>query len=1079
MNFIKTFVKRPVTTTMVILIFIAFGILSFTNLKIDMLPKMDIPVALVSTSYSGAGSEEMENLVTRPLEGALGTVPGVKNITSQSSNGSSLVALEFVDGTDLDQAAIDMREKVDMIKGYLPEDASEPMVLKIDVNQMAGSAIIGVRNKSGNLTELQNTVDEKIVNRLERQKGVASVSASGGTDMEIDVTLNQEALRGYGVSEGQVMQLLAAENTNTPTGTIKQGNQELSLRVKGQFESLDDIRNLPLTTSTGATIYVSDVATVEEVMADRSSYSFINGEPAIILTVQKQSTANTVEVSEALKKEIAKIQADIPDIELIEVYDPAEYINVSINSVTSSLLIGGILAVFVLFVFLKDVRTTLIVAVAMPISIIITFALMYFTGMTINIMSLGGLTLGIGMLVDNSIVVIESIYRKIEEGENRFDAAVDGASEVAMSVIASTLTTIVVFVPITFAGGLSAQIFNELSFTISFSLISSLFASLTFVPMASALFLITEEEKLQVGPVYRLLTKFNEGFAKFEKKYRNLLEKALDHRKTVLAIVIAFLILTGASLATIGAVFLPESDQGMLSVTVSMPKGTILEEMVSKSAEVSKILLTVPEIESATLSVGAGDSSSMISSGGSATFWIDLVPKEDRELSAKEVEVLLNKQFKNIAGAEVTAVADNSSMGSYGGASVSVVIKGEELDKLEKINNDFTAIFNNIPGVTKVSSSIQESSPQANIVINRQKAASYGVSASSVSTIVGTQVKGYTPTTLKYDGDEYDIKISGRPGDYEYLDDIKNITIPSTFGISVPLYEIADINISYPPATINRDNQERTVTLTISTDGTAPSLITKEFEKQLATYIMPASYTWEYSGSLEQMNETFGSLLLALVFAILLVYMVMAAEFESLLYPFIVLFSIPIAISGGIFGLAVVREPLSITSFLGMIMLAGLVINSAIVIIDYTNLLVRERGLSPREALLISGPVRLRPIVMSVSTTVLGLIPMAISKAEGAEMMRGLAVIVIFGLLFSTVVTLLFIPTVYLSFTTRSIAKKERKEQKRLAKIEKYNKIKSENNMNTTDSVPKTNINISKENVETNNESNTENNNQQ
>ncbi len=1047
MNFIKTFVKRPVTTTMVILIFIAFGILSFTNLKIDMLPKMDIPIALVSTSYNGAGSEEMENLITKPLEGALGTVPGVKNITSQSSNGSSLVILEFVDGTDLDQAAIDMREKVDMIKGYLPDDASDPMVLKIDINQMAGSAIIGVRNKSGNLTELQNTVDEKIVNRLERQKGVASVSTSGGADMEVNVILNQEALRGYGVSEGQIMQLLAAENTNTPTGTIKQGNQQLALRVKGQFETLDDIRNIPLTTSTGATIYIGDVATVEEVMADRKSYSYIDGEPAITLTVQKQSTANTVEVSEALKKEIVKIQADIPDIEIIEVYDPAEYINVSINSVTSSALIGGFLAVIILFIFLKDVRTTLIVAVAMPISIIITFALMYFTGMTINIMSLGGLTLGVGMLVDNSIVVIESIYRKIEDGENRFDAAIDGASEVAMSVVASTLTTIVVFLPITFAGGLAAQIFNELSFTISFSLISSLFASLTFVPMASALFLITEEEKLQVGPIYRALSKFNEAFDIFEEKYKIVLEKALNHRKRVLAIVVAFIILTGASLATIGAVFMPESDQGMLQVTVSMPKGTILEDMVSKSVEVSEILKTMPEIQSATLTVGnSGDAQSMMYGGGDASFWIDLIPKNERKLSAKEVEVALNKQFKGIAGAKVTATADNSSMGSYGGTGITVVVKGDDLDRLQQINNDFIEMFNSIDGVTKVDSSIEESSPQADIVINRQKAASYGISASSISSIVGTQVKGYTPTTLKFDGDEYDIKLSGRPDDFEFIDDIRNITIPSTFGVSVPLYEIADIGISYPPATINRDNQERTVTITASTDGTAPSIISKEFDKQMQSYIMPANYTWEYSGSQEQMNETFGSLLLALVFAILLVYMVMAAEFESLMYPFIVLFSIPIAISGGIFGLAVVREPLSVTSFLGMIMLAGLVINSAIVIIDYTNLLVKERGLTPKEALLVSGPVRLRPIVMSVATTVLGLIPMAVSKAEGAEMMRGLAVIVIFGLMFSTVVTLLFIPTVYLSFTTRAINRKAKKEEKRLAKIEKYNKIKSENN---------------------------------
>ncbi len=1046
MNFIKTFVKRPVTTTMIILIFVAFGILSFTNLQVDMLPKMDIPIALVSTSYDGAGSEEIENLITKPLEGALGTVPGVKNITSSSSNGSSMISLEFVDGTDLDQAAIDMREKVDLIKGYLPDGASDPMVLKIDINQLAGSAIIGVKNSSGNLTELQTIVDEKIINRLERLPGVASVSASGGTEQEIDIILNQDALRGYGISESQVMQLLAYENTNTPTGSILQGNQELTLRVKGEFETLDDIRKLPLTTSTGQTIFLEDIATVEQTMADRNAYSYINGDPSITLTIQKQSTANVVDVSNVVSKEIASLTSELTDIEFINVYDPAEYIKISINSVTSSALIGGLLAIFVLFVFLKDVRTTLIVAVAIPISIIITFSLMYFTGMTINIMSLGGLTLGIGMLVDNSIVVMESIHRKIEEGINKFDAAVDGASEVSMSIIASTLTTIVVFVPIVFAGGLSAQIFNQLSFTISFSLLSSLFASLTFVPMASAVFLVKEEEKLKTGPIYKILDKFNELFDKLTNVYKKVLEKALNHRIIVTIVVLAFLVITAFSITTIGAVFMPETDQGILQVDVSMPKGTVIEDVIKKSLEVSDIVNEIPELASSTLMISDGGDALSSLAGGGATFMIDLVPKEERTRSAKEIEVDLNSQFANIPGAKVTALSSEGSMGAYGGLSVDIVIKGDDLDTLQQISTDFTEIFYNIDAVTKVDTSIEESSPQVDIKIDRQKSAGYGISSSSVANIITTQVQGYSPTTLKYNGTELNIHLGGNPDNYKYIDDIKNIQIPSAYGGTVPLYEIADINLSYTPTSINRENQERYVTVSATTDGTTPSEISKQFEQNLQTYIMPANYHWEYSGSQEQMAETFASMILALVFSILLVYMVMAAEFESLMYPFIVLLSIPIAVSGGIFGLAIVREPISITSFLGMIMLSGLVINSAIVIIDYTNLLVRERNISHYEALLISGPVRLRPIVMSVSTTVLGLIPMAISQAEGAEMMRGLAVIVIFGLLFSTFVTLLFIPTVYLSFTERSIKRKNKKEAKRLAKIEKYNKIRENKN---------------------------------
>ncbi len=1053
MNIIKTFVKRPVTTTMIILIFMVFGVMSFTNLQIDMMPNMDMPMAVVSTSYNGAGSEEMETLITEPLEGVLGTVPGIKNITSSSSNGSSMVMLEFVDGTDIDQAAIDMREKVDMIKGYLPEDASEPMVLKIDVNQLTGSQIIGIKSANGNLTELQNLVDSKNINRLERQPGVASVSSTGGTENEIQVTLNVDALRGYGISESTVMQMLYAENVNTPTGTVQQGNQELSLRVKGQFESIEDITSIPLYTSNGQMIFLSDVATVEEVPAERSAFSYINGSPAITLTIQKQSTANTVDVSDAILAEVAKIQEDYPDLEVISVYDPADYINAAIGSVASTALIGGLLAVVVLFIFLKDVRTTLIVAVAMPISIVMTFALMYFTGMTINIMSLGGLTLGVGMLVDNSIVVIESIYRKLEEGEDRFHAAIDGAQEVAMSVIASTLTTIVVFLPITFAGGLTAQIFNQLSFTISFSLVSSLFASLTFVPMASALFLITEEEKLNTGFVYRILTKFNHGFDKLQNGYKKLLNKALSHKLIVLIIVVIFLGLTGLSMIGMGAVFMPSSDQGMLSVSVEMPSGTVMEDVSEKVIEVSNILNGVEEVNSVTVTVGSnGDAlSSMMSGGGSATFWVDLVPKTERTRSSKDIEVDLNQQFKELSGCKVTVTATEASLGAYGGSGVSLTIKGEDLTQLEKIGNDFSQILGEVKGVTKVTTSIEETAPQANIVIDRQKAAGYGIQAAQVASIISTQVNGTSPTTLKANGTELDIRISGETDAYKYLDDIKNILIPTSFGTSIPLYEIAEFTLTYPPATIERENQERYVTVSATTDGTTAAEVSTAFEAQLATYEMPASYTWEYSGTQEQMAEAFGSLQLALVMAILLVYMVMAAEFESLLYPFIVLFSIPIAITGGLFGLAVVGEPISITSFLGMIMLAGLVINSAIIIVDYTNMHVREKGKTPREALLISGPVRLRPIVMSVLTTTLGLLPMAISKAEGAEMMSGLAVFVIFGLLFSTLVTLFLIPVVYLALTTLVNNINEAREEKRQAKIAKYKTIKAANgNVNNT-----------------------------
>ncbi len=1047
MSVIKTFVKRPVTTTMVILIFVSFGILSLFNLNLDMYPDMDIPVAIVSTNYSGAASEEMENLVTKPLEGVLGTVPGVSSISSTSSNGSSIVVLEFDDGVDIDQAALDMREKVDLIKGFLPDDASDPMVMKIDINALTGSTSIGIKGKNISLVELENIVEDKVLNRLERQEGVASISSTGGSSEEIKIQINEEKLRGYGISEGQLVQILYSENINTPTGTIKQGNTNLSLRVEGQFAKVEDIRNIPITTPTGGTIFLRDVAEVSRVNKDVTEYSYIDGEPGIILSVQKQSTANTVNVSDALIKEIGKISREVEGIEIVMLMDPADYIRASISSVASSALIGGVLAVIILFIFLRDVRTTLIVGMAMPMSVIITFGLMQAADITINIMSLGGLTLGVGMLVDNSIVVIESIYRKMERGLPKFQAAVEGAGEVAMSVIASTLTTIVVFLPITFTGGAAAQIFNQLSFTISFALIASLFASLTFVPMASSLLLVTEEEKLNIGIVYKILSKFNDGFTKVEKGYKTLLEKAINHGKIVLLLTIVFLGLTGYSAFSLSPVMIPESDEGMVTVSIRMPRGTILDETKEIATKVSDIALGYEEVQNISVTIGGTQMFGQSASTDSGSLTINLIPKNERSRSAKEIEVALNKEFNSIAGANVTASAVSMAMEGFGGKGISITVRGDDTVVLEEIVNNFTKIAENIKGVSNISSSIDSTSPQANIVVDRAKAASYGVSSSAVGSIINTAVSGTVAGTLKIGSDELDLRIEQDSNNYNYINDIKNILVPSNTGISVPLYEIADVNINYPPVSISRENQQRYVTLTlINDDETSTGEIIADFDKAMGSYIMPNNYTWEYTGSTQEMNETFTSLFLALIMAVFLVYMVMAAEFESLIYPFIVMFSIPVAISGGLFGLSIVGENLSITSFLGMIMLSGLVINSAIVLIDYTNFVRKRDNITPGEALLIAGPVRLRPIIMSVLTTCLGLLPMATSNAEGAELMRGLAVLVIFGLMSSTIITLILIPVVYNSITTRNIKRKEKKEKRRLAKIAKYDKIKESYN---------------------------------
>lgn len=1018
MGLSKFAVKRPVTTAMLILIAVAVGILSVFNINLDMMPNMNIPIAIVSTTYSGAGPEEVENLITAPLEGALGTVPGAKEITSVSSYGSSVVIVQFEDGTDINIAALDMRERVDMIKDYLPEAANTPTVLKIDINSMA-SISIGITSDTGDLVELKRLVEEKIVNRLERQDGVASVSVSGGRTKEIEVVLNEERLRGYGINESTVTQMLMAENRNTPTGEVMQGDKRLTLRVSGEFTSVEDMAGIPFVTARGGIVYLRDFAEIEEVLKEPSSVSYINEIPSVMLTVQKQSTANMVNVSDAVLAELEKIQADIPDVKAFVLLDPANYIRLALSTVASSAVFGGLLAVLILFVFLRNLRTTLIVAVSIPVSIISTFALMYYTNISINMMSLGGLTLGVGMLVDNSIVVLESIYRKIEEGENKINAAIEGAREVAMSVTASTLTTVAVFLPISFAGGLTAQIFNQLSLTICFSLASSLAVSLTFVPMASSLILkkeIVTGTHNRTNIITKLLDFVGGLITKLEAGYKKLLSVCLNRKLITCIVVIVFVLGTFYTLNFIGREFMPETDEGSISISVSMPKATVLEETQKTAfAAVDMISGEYPEISDISISIGGGGIS-LFGRGGStdqASITVNLTDKKDRERSASEIASIMSKQLAVIPGAKITVEAVGQSMGSFASGGIDINIKGDDFNMLKSIAEDIRDIVAQVPGTREAETSVQVTSPQATIKVNRAKASLYGISAYSVSGVINTAVSGTVATTFKENGNELDIRVRQNQENFDYITDIQNILIPSPSGVSVPLYEIADIEISDMPASISRDSQQRYVSVSAKLDGRDSASVMEDIKARLENYQMPQGYTWEEAGTVARMTETFSDLSYALILAVALVYMIMAAQFESLIYPFIVMFSVPIALTGGIFGLFLLNENLSITGYLGMIMLAGIVVNNAIVLIDYTNLLIRERGMSMMDALRTAGPVRMRPILMTTLTTVLALVPMLVTQSSGAELMRALAVVVIFGLSLSTLVTLLFVPVVY------------------------------------------------------------------
>ena len=1039
MNLSSLSVKRPVTTIMCVLVALCFGLMSMLNLSMDMMPNMNIPIVLIMTTYEGASSEEIKNLVTKPMEDAVATVSGLDTLQSQSSAGNSMVMARFDYSVDVDVAAQDVRERVDMYKSMLPEGAKDPMILKIDINSMMGNIMISASSDSKSINELKNTIDDLIVPRIERQKGVASVSTVGGNDKIIEVSLNQEKMRAYGIGESTVTGTLVSENINTPLGSVYKGDKNLTLRIKGEYRDINEIQDVLIPTGTGGTVFLSDIADVNEKYDESKAFSYTDGKESITMSVSKTSTANTVDVSKAVFAEMAKIQEEMPDINFVTVSDPAEYIQLALKSVADSLWQGGVFAIIVLFIFLREIRSTLVVAVSMPVSIVTTFAVMRLMNVNFNMMSLGGLTLGIGMLVDNSIVVMESIYKKLEEGKDRIRAAIEGGSEVVNSVLASTLTTVAVFLPITMVEGQVSELFNDMCLTIVFSLLCSLVVAVTFVPMACSLLLSPEnvEKKKRKNIVSRFLDLIGKFLELLEKGYDKLIHKALDMKKLTVAVAVLFVFLTGIVVKDMNSEFMSSTDEGEISVSVSLPKGSSItrtEEIVWKVVDAIE---NDPDIKHMSMSAGSsGNGMSALSGGGedSCTISINLNKKsEGRTRTTDEIAAEMRKKVTNIAGAKIEVSSSGSSMGSYSSGGLEIDVFGDDAEAAKKVSEDFVDILKGMDGLADVKSSLEESSPNATIRIDKRKANSLGISVSSISNLLRTDITGSKPTKYKINGDEYDIKVVLEDGKVNYISDVEQLLIPTAGGGSVPLKEICEIVDEDVPVAIARENQKDKIAVTATLDGAALSEAQTYFETAFSTYNMPASVSWQYGGSAKYMAEAFSGLLVALVVAVLLVYMVMAAEFEAYSFPFIVMFSIPIAITGGLFGNFIWGQDISVTTFLGLIMLAGVVVNNAIVLIDYANLQVRERGKNYKEAMLIAGPVRLRPILMSTLTTVLGMLPMMLSQADGSESMRGLAVTVVFGLSFSTLVTLVLIPAIYVAFNER-IDKRKKKRQARKEK---------------------------------------------
>lgn len=1016
MNLSSFSVRRPVTITMMTLIVIVLGAISLTRIPIDLMPKIEVPVAIVSTSYSGVGPQEIEELITRPLENAVATVSGMDTLQSISTEGSSLIIAQFDFGTDMDDVALEMREKVDLVKGMLPSDASTPMVMKIDPN---AQPIVQLALTDGDdLAKLQAFAEDTVKPRLERLPGVASVSVSGGYADQIEIAINQEKLKGYGLTVDQLAQVLRTENYSAPTGEVKTGAQKLTIRTTGEFKSIEEIQRLPISIPGGTRVLLEDIATVTKKYKDETAISRTNGKKSINMSMQKQSGTNTVAVANKIAQELEKLKKEFPEVDIVTVMDQSNYIKDAIGNVSNSAMMGGILAIVVLYMFLRNLRTTFIIGVAIPVSVVATFILLFFNHITINMMTLGGLSLGIGMLVDNSIVVLENIYRYRQLGFSRIDAAVKGAQEVGMAVVASTLTTVAVFLPIAFTEGLVSILFRELALTVGMSLGASLIISLTLVPMLSSKLLKVDavagqERQGRFKWFNYLYSTFDKGFEKVEKGYKRLLSGALHRRKTT--VFVAFVIFIGsmASIAAVGMEFFPASDEGQFSISIQMPNGYELETVDELTTRIEGMLEGIEEIETVFTSVGSSGNSFRNSGSNRASISVVLKKMAQRERQTIEVADQVREMIKDIPGAKL-GVSVSSSMSFSGGSPINIKIKGDDIDTLKKIGEDIKNIVMSVEGTREVKNSLEEGIPEVEIQVNRDIATQYGLTAAQIASAVKGTVAGQTATKYRMNGDEIDVVIKGDPIFQESLSNLGQISIPSSRG-SVPLSQVAQIAVVQGPSSINREDQVRVTQVNSQIIGRDLGSISRDIQAKLADYPMPIGYSYELGGENQQMMEAFQNLVLALGLAIILIYMIMAAQFESLVHPFTVMFSVPLAISGGALALFITGRTLSVTALIGVIMLTGIVVNNAIVLVDYINTR-RSEGEERNEAIVKAGPIRLRPILMTTLTTVLGLLPLALGIGEGAEAQAPMATVVIGGLTLSTLLTLVFVPVMYTLF---------------------------------------------------------------
>lgn len=1036
MSLYSSAVKRPIMTTLCFVTVIILGLFSLAKLPIDLYPDIDTNSIMVITMYPGASAKDIEQNVTKPLENTLNSVEHLKHITSTSRENTSVITLEFEYGYDIDVLTNDVRDKLDMVASQLPDDSENPIIFKFSTDMIPICLLSVQANES--MAGLYKILDDNVANPLARVDGVGSVSISGAPKREIHVYVDPNRLEAYNLSVEQIAQVIGAENRNVPGGSFDIGSNTYALRVQGEFEETSQMARIPVGSFQGRIIYLSDVARIEDSLEERTQHTFNDGKEGAMIIIQKQSGANSVEISDKVMKMLPSLQKSLPsDVKIGVIVDTSDNIRNTISALVETVLYALLFVMIVVFIFLGRWRATMIIVITIPVSLIASFIYLFATGNTLNIVSLSALSISIGMVVDDAIVVLENVTTHIERGADPKQAAVHGTNEVAISVIASTLTLIAVFFPLTLVTGMTGVLFRQLGWMVTIMMIISTTCALSLTPMLCSQWLRLKG-KATSGGRKNFYSYIEKGLDRFDAAYASLLGKVVTHRALTIIACLAIFVGSIFLMKNVGTEFFPTQDNGRLGVSLELPIGARVEEAQEVTARLDSLWRAkYPEIMVMNYTVGpAGTDNTFASLSDNGPHIISmnirLLDPGDRKRGiseiAEDMRADLTREFPEFKKAQVN-IGGGRGQGMGGQSTVDFEIYGYDFNETDSVAADVKQILDGIEGTADVTISRSDYQPEYQVDFDREKLSMYGISLQTAAYYLRNRINGSTASQFREDGEEYDIKVMYDPEHRTSIQDIENILIYSSEGKGIRLKELGTVVERFTPPTIERKDRERIITVSAVVDGAPMSEVVASAQAEIETLDIPSGVNIQIAGSYEDQQDSFSDLLMLGVLIIILVYIVMAAQFESLTYPGIIMTSLLFAFSGVFLILWITGHTLNVMSMIGAIMLIGIVVKNGIVLIDYITL-NRERGMSIRRAVIDGGRSRLRPVVMTTLTTILGMVPMAVGTGQGAEMWRPMGTAVIGGLTFSTILTLLFVPVLYCVFAGNGIRNTRKKLRK-------------------------------------------------